>query len=83
MIDSLIDRADALLAPYAKAISIAGAIWFWAGCALYARFISLPELPFLTEPMVFWSGAVFNAVWYGFLYPAIQRRRKAREATGV
>ena len=82
MLDTIIDRADARLAPYAKVISIAGAIWFWAGCALYARFITLPDIPFLTEPMVFWSGAVFNAVWYGFLYPAILHRRKEREAIG-
>lgn len=81
MLASAIDRIEARLAPYAKAISIAGMVWFWLGIAIYARFIRLPELPWLSERAVFWAGVVFNAGWWGWLRPAIESRRKARAAS--
>ena len=75
MLTRTIHRIEARLAPHAKAISVLAAIWFWLGIAIYARFIRLPELPWLSEQAVFWAGAAFNAVWWGFLRPAIEARR--------
>ena len=53
-----------------------GAIWFAFGCAVYAKFITLPALPFLTDDVVLYSGAAYNAVWWGAARPAIERRRR-------
>ena len=80
MIVCAIDRIDEALVPYSRAISIAAAIWFWGGCALTAGFLHLPDIPFLTDALVFWTGAAFNAVWWGFLRPAVERRRRCRAA---
>ena len=79
MLDQTIDRIEARLAPHAKAISIIAVIWFWLGVAITARFIRLPDWPWLPDWAVFWTGVAVNAVWWGFLNPAIQRRRAARE----
>ena len=78
MLGRTIDRIEARLAPHAKAVSIAAAIWFWLGIAIYARFIRLPEWLWLPEQALFWAGVVVNAVWWGFLRPAIERRRTTR-----
>lgn len=78
MLARIIERIEARLAPHARAISILAMVWFRAGIALQARFIRLPELPFISERGVFWAAVVFNAVWWGWLQPAIESRRQAR-----
>lgn len=80
MLARIIDRIEARLAPHSRAVSIAAAIWFWFGIAIYARFIRLPDWPWLSEQALFWTAMVFNAVWWGFLRPAIEQRRKERAA---
>jgi hypothetical protein len=75
-----IDRIEALLEPHAKAISILAAIWFWLSIAIYAGFVRLPQLPWLSDRALFWAGLAFNAAWWGFLRPAMEQRRKARGA---
>ena len=49
MLARTIDRVEEKLAPYSKGIAIAGAIWFWLGIAIYARFIRLPDWPWFPE----------------------------------
>jgi len=83
MLAKAIDRIEARLAPYAKAISIAAVIWSWLGIALHARFVRLPDLPWLSDRAVFWAGVVFNAVWWGWLRPAIANRRQARATAEI
>ena len=80
MAAGMIDRIEARLAPHAKAISIAAVVWFWLGIALNAGFIPLPDLPRPVSAALFWSGVVANAVWWGWLRPAIGKRRLARES---
>ena len=72
MIDAFIRFIDR----HRQFLSVIGAIWFALGCAVYARFLVLPELPFLTDDVVLYSGALYNAVWWGFARPAIERRAK-------
>lgn len=79
MLGRAIDRIEARLAAHANAVSIAAAVWFWLGIGVYARFIRLPELPWLAADALFWGGVAFNAVWWGFLRPAIESRRSRRE----
>ena len=61
-------------------LSIIGGVWFAATCAVYARFISLPEIPFLTDEIALYLSAAYNAIWWGFLRPAIEKRKTARLA---
>ena len=64
-----------------RLISVVGAVWLALSCAVYARFIVLPDLPFLTDEVVLFSGAAYNAVWYGFVRPAVERRKKLEANT--
>jgi hypothetical protein len=42
----------------------------------------LSELPRALEQGLFWSGAVANALWWGWLRPAIEQRRLTRAQAG-
>ncbi len=82
MLTRTIDRLEMRLAPHAKAISIAAIVWFWLGVGLNAGFVALPDLPWPIKPALFWGGVVANAVWWGWLRPAIERRRHDRQRAG-
>lgn len=81
MLARIIDRVEDRLEPHARTISILAAIWFWLGIAVYARIIRLPEWPWLPDELLFWSGVVINAVWWGLVRPAIERRRGMRSGS--
>jgi hypothetical protein len=70
----LLDRLTRLALCHRRAIGVVGAIWFALSCAVTARFITLPEIPWLNDRMLFWAASAWNAVWWGFLNPALQRR---------
>ncbi len=74
-----IDRWDAFAERYMTAMTVIGVLWMVLGWASHARFIELPEWPLLTGMSAIVAGVVFNAAWWGFLYPRVQRRRKQRE----
>ena len=78
VIDTLIDRADALAARWNTALSVLSIAWFIASCADYAGFIAMP----IELPLPGWLGilpaAVWNALWWGFAYPRIASRRAER-----
>ena len=60
---------------FERPLSIIGGVWFVASCAVYARFISLPDLPFLTDQTAVFVSAGYNAIWWGFLRPALEKRK--------
>lgn len=59
-----------------RLLSAIGAIWFAVGCAVYAKFLTLPAFLYLTDDVLLYSGAVYNAAWWGFVRPAIERYEK-------
>ncbi|NNC60600.1 MAG: hypothetical protein HKO05_11500 [Erythrobacter sp.] len=58
-----------------RAIEIVGGIWFALSCAVYARFIDLPDIPFSTDELALYASAAANGVWWGFVRPAFQKRQ--------
>ena len=75
MLDQIIARLDR----HRLAISVIAGLWFWAGCAVYARILTLPDVAAWIEQAFFWAGAAANALWYGVAYPRITARRKELE----
>ena len=69
-------KVQRFLARYERALDIFGLVWFWAGIAIYARWISLPEILFLTDGQIMFLGIAFNAVWWGFLRPKIEKMKR-------
>ena len=80
MFGPFIDCLEARLGAHARAVSILALIWFWAGVAIQARFVPLPDMPRAIESAILWAGIAVNALWWGFLRPAIEARRSEREA---
>ncbi|GAA4049117.1 hypothetical protein [Parerythrobacter jejuensis] len=73
----MLERAITIGLKHERMIVIAAAIWFWAGIAIYARFIPLPDLPGWVRPTFFWSSVAFNAVWWGYVHGKVEARRRA------
>lgn len=71
----MIDQIVRFSERHRRVLAIVGAVWFALGCAVYARFIALPDIPYLTEEIALYSGAAYNALWWGFMRPAFERRR--------
>jgi hypothetical protein len=55
-----------------------GAVSFALSCASYAGFIHLPKFQFLTGLPALIFSVVYNAVWWGFVYPRVDENRKRR-----
>ena len=58
-----------------RAIEVVGGIWFALSCAVYARFIDLPDIPLLTDEMALYGSAAANGLWWGFVRPAFLKRQ--------
>ena len=76
MTDALIRFAH----KHERAIGLLGAAWFALGCAGQAGFVDLPRFPFLTGPVALVAAGLFNAAWFGFARPAIEKRKAALRA---
>ncbi len=75
---SVMDKLTAIGARHEKLLSIFGGIWLAVSCAVYARFISLPDIPFLTDQTAIFLAGGYNAIWWGFLRPAVEKRKAER-----
>jgi hypothetical protein len=74
MIDKLIDLADR----FALVFAAIGAFWFALSCASYANFVRLPDLALLKGIPAIIASILYNAAYWGFLYPRVETRRKER-----
>lgn len=69
------DRVARIFIRHERAIGIIGIGWLALSSAVYARFISLPDIPFLTDELALYCSAAYNAGWWGFLRPMVERRK--------
>ena len=72
---ALLERIARFSMRHEKAVAVLGFVWFWAGIAIYAEFIKLPDLPEIAVEVFFWLSVAFNASWWGYAKPAIDRKR--------
>ena len=78
-LDRILDFSERYKLP----LMIVGGLWFVLSWADTSRFIDLPEFPLLTGTSAIIASSTYNAIWWGFLNPRIERRRKARAATTI
>lgn len=64
----------AALVRFERPLSWIAVIWSVLSIAAYARFISLPDVPYITDRNAWMFAAPWNAIWWGFLRPEIERR---------
>lgn len=79
-IDRLVDIADGLADRFRVPLSILSVGWFALTCADYAGFVRLPKFVLIDGMPGLIASGLFNALWWGFLYPRAEARRAARAA---
>jgi hypothetical protein len=77
--DRLIDLWDGFADRFRAVISVVSMAGLALSTAGYAGFVTLPKLLPFTGIWPIVISVVFNAVWWGVLYPRVVERRKARE----
>ncbi len=82
VIDSQLGRAAQFADRHERAIAVAGAIWLAISSASYAFDLKLPEIPFVTDENAWMFSGGWNAAWWGFIRPAIEKRRANGKETG-
>ena len=83
MMDGALDRFIAFSDRHRITLAVIGAVWFAISWANNARFIDLPKIPLLTANGAMWLSTAYNGIWWGFINPRIERRRKARVETTI
>ena len=73
----MLDRIAGAANRHSKLVALLGFAWLAVSSAHSARFIELPDIPFVTDRMAMYAAAAWNGVWWGFLHPAIKRRQDA------
>ena len=77
---SILDRIAGFAIRQERAINILGIAWFALSCAITARFIAVPDwidIPYVTDRNAWALSGAWNALWWGFAKPAIDKRREA------
>jgi hypothetical protein len=75
--DRIYDRLASLAVRFEKPLGWFGAVWLGLTGAVYARFITLPLIPYVTDENAFWLSGGFNVLYWSVLYPQIEKRKKA------
>lgn len=79
-IDRLVDLADDLADRFRVPLSVLSVGWFALVCADYAGFVRLPKFVLIDGMPGLIASGLFNALWWGFLYPRAEARRAKRAA---
>ncbi|WP_284124185.1 hypothetical protein [Parerythrobacter aestuarii] len=77
MPNALVDPLARFALRHEKLLSALAIGWFVLTCAAYARFIPVPDIPYVTDRNSWMLSGPWNAIWWGFLRPAILRRKDA------
>lgn len=78
--DRVMDLGTRFALQHQRALAIIGALWFALGCAASAGFVDLPRIPFVTDSLGWLVAGIWNALWWGAINPALERRRAAHAA---
>ena len=76
MIKAVLKKAIELGAAYERPIAIASGLWFAISCASYIPFMMIPKIPYLTDSNSWMTSGAWNAVWWGFVHPMLEKRRE-------
>ena len=76
MIDAILTRIVLFAMRHERAVTIASTAWFVISCASWIPQIPIPEIPYLTDRNSWMVSGPWNAVWWGFVHPALDTKRK-------
>ncbi|BDI60044.1 hypothetical protein [Qipengyuania nanhaisediminis] len=80
MVNTLLDRMIAFGERHERLI--AGIGWAWLGIASLSWIpqVPIPEVPYITDRNSWVLAGAWNFGWWGFVHPALGKRRKQLEA---
>lgn len=76
MLNPMLDRAIRFGERHERAIALLSGIWFVISCASWIPQVPVPEVPYVTDRDSWMLSGAWNAVWWGFAHPALDKRRK-------
>jgi hypothetical protein len=74
MAEVALNHVATALVRFERPLNWIAVIWSILSIAAYAHFISLPDVPYITDRNAWMVAAPWNAIWWGFLRPEIERR---------
>lgn len=80
--NAILDAAIGFGERHEREIVIASSIWFVISCASWIPFVPIPKIPYLTDTNSWMLSGGWNAVWWGFVHPTLERRRVTLKAEG-
>ena len=84
MIKAALTKAIKLGESYEREIAIASGAWFCISCASWVPFLPIPSIPYLTDSNSWVFSGAWNAIWWGLVHPALEKRREEmRQETEV
>lgn len=79
MLDGTLNRIADWSVRNSRIVSYASLAMTFVTGAVYARFITIPDIPYITEDMLFWGSIGWNAIWWGYIHGELQKRRETLE----
>jgi len=73
-------RWEKFFARHEFVLSAIGLAWFWLSIAVWARWITLPDIPFVTDRLVLIWTVIYNVGWWGYLRPRIEKLKAEAQA---
>ena len=80
MIEQALTEAVEFGERHERRIAIAGAVWLAISCASWIPQIPIPDLPYITNKNSWMLSGGWNSVWWGFVHPALEKRRQEMRA---
>ncbi len=77
MPDRLLDPLVRFGLHYERPLGSLALAWFLLACAAAARFVTLPDIPLVTDRNAWMISGPVNALWWGWLRPELHRRKAA------
>jgi len=73
--NAILDPAIRFAERHERPITIAGGIWFAISCASWIPFLPIPDIPYVTDRNSWMLSGAWNALWWGFAHPMLEKRR--------
>ena len=77
---ALYARWERVFARHEFLFSAFGLAWFWFSVAIWARWITLPDIPFVTNQVVLVWTVIYNVGWWSYIRPRIEKLKAEAKA---
>ena len=80
MLNPILTKAVEFGDRHERPITIAAGVWFAISCASWIPWMPIPDIPYLTDSKSWMLSGAWNAGWWGFVHPMLEKRREEMRA---